>query len=117
MNERRSAEAETRSVGPPDASASLRPSATKSGVVRIARAERPSWERVDEYFRSGKHREHVEDYARRDPAFADVLRWMRHDREEDLADPETEPGDPPPSSNLRHLPGCQTSGVDRPECS
>jgi len=119
MNERRTAEI-------PGDPAALPASVTQSGVVRISRADRPSWERVDEYLLSGQHREQVEAYARKDPAFADVLRWMRNERDEidaeappshDGAEGDLEPWAPaePSRSNLRHLPGCQTTGVRRVE--
>lgn len=86
---------------------SVPPSVTESGVVCIA--ERPSWEIVHEYLRTRRHAARVEAFARRDPAFAEVLRWMANDLE---ADDDA----PPSSSNLRHLRphGRQTSGLDRP---
>jgi hypothetical protein len=71
---------------------------TQSCVLRVPRAERPSWDEVDEYLLSGSHRERVEGYARRDPAFAEVLRWMRNERDEADGD-----ADPPSSSNVRYL--------------
>ena len=84
MNERQSAEAEARYAGgdPQTPGVNPPPSVTKSGIVRVSRGDRPSWERVDAYLREGKHRDQVEAYARRDPAFADVLRWMRNEVEE-----------------------------------
>jgi hypothetical protein len=80
MNERRSAGAESEASLEDRRTAAE--SASKSGVVRVPTTKRPSWEVVDEYLRAGKHRDRVEGYAFRDPAFAEVLRWMRNDRED-----------------------------------
>jgi hypothetical protein len=57
---------------PEDAPAAAR----DSGVVSISRAQRPSWESVGEFLRDGSHREQIASCALRDPAFAEVVRWM-----------------------------------------
>jgi hypothetical protein len=107
MNERRFAEAEhdhRHEEGAPcgpdagDDPLCSPPRVTQSCVLRVPRAGRPSWDEVDEYLLSGSHREQVEGYARRDPAFAEVLRWMRNEREEAEIDTA-----PPSSSNVRYL--------------
>ena len=74
MNNRGPVEAEGLSPWPrsEDAPAGVR----DSGVVSISRAQRPSWESVGEFLRDGSHREQIVSCALRDPAFAEVLRWM-----------------------------------------
>jgi hypothetical protein len=46
-------------------------------------AERPSWDQVEEYLREQKHTALVEKYAREHPDFAEVLRWMRNELEDE----------------------------------
>ena len=87
MNKRGPAEAEGPSPWnhPEDAP----PAARDSGVVSISHAQRPSWESVGEFLRDGSHREQIASCALRDPAFAEVVRWMVNEAT------ETDEGDAP----------------------
>jgi hypothetical protein len=89
MSTSRSAEAEGRSPwsreprGREDEAWATAPAgARESGVVSISHAERPSWERVGEFLREGKHREQIASFALKNPAFAETLRWMANEAAE-----------------------------------
>jgi hypothetical protein len=76
MNNRGPAEAEGLSPWNRAEDGPVAAGARDSGVVPISRPQRPSWESVGEFLRDGSHREQIASCALRDPAFAEVVRWM-----------------------------------------